>query len=253
MHEDGRNWTGIAVFVVVLIITVTIGGVVIDEVGTQLQNTQQETIDHGTEVYGNETIVVSSDDCYDYCAQTTDSMDRRQRALLITLDEREVWTGEFKLTQSVPGHSIDSSMAPLIEEGIVIQRDATIGKEYRYVGPDGKYADSFSQDELQIWIADQLNAYNGWYTLDELASSMPASETEVAAAVEDLKANRTVKQAREGEGNWIVTYHTAYAHHTVDEEPYTGPGYHGLVSVVVVVLIAVLLIGVIQRFRNSDE
>lgn len=252
MTEESTNWSGIAVFVVVLVITAVIGGVVIDEVGTQLDTATQETIDEGTAVYGNDTIVVSSDDCYDYCAQTTDSMDRRQRALLITLDEREVWTGEFTLAASVPGHSIDSAMEPLIEEGIVIERDATIGKEYRYVGPDGKYAENFSQGDLEVWVADQLDAYNGWYTLDELASSMPADETAVAAALDDLKADGVVKAGREGEGNWIVTYHTAYAHHTVEEEPYTGPAYYGLGGVVAVVLAAVLVIGVVQRFR-SDE
>lgn len=245
------NWSGIAVFVVVLAIVAVIGGLVVDEVGTQIGQAQQEKIDEGAAVYGDETIVVSSDDCYETCAITTDSMERRQRALLITLDEREVWTSDFKLSTSVPGYSIDNAIAPLVEQGVVIQRDATIGKEYRYVGPDGKYADAFSQDELQIWIGDQLDAYNGWYTLDELTWSMPADETAVAAAVDGLQEDGVVKQGREGEGDLIVTYHTAYAHHTVEEEPYTGPAYDGLGVVMVMVFVAAVLIGLVQRYRHD--
>ena len=248
-----RNWDGIAITLVVLLIVITIGATIYTSIDDQLAHAQQETIDQGTAVYGNETVVVSSDDCYETCAVTTDSMDRRQRAILITLDEREVWTSEFKLAESVPGHAVDNAIKPLVEQGVVIERDKLIGKEYRYVGPDGKYASDFSQAELQMWIADQLDAYNGWYSLNELTSSMPADKTAVAKAIGELKAEGVVQQAREGEGNWIVTYHTAYAHHTVEEQPYTGQGYHGLLGPLAVVLIAVLVIGVIQRFRNSGE
>lgn len=252
MTEFDADYTGIAIFVVVLAIAAVVGGVVVNEVGTQLQEAQQETLDEGTAVYGNQTVVVSSDDCYETCAQTTDSMNRRQRALLITLDKREVWTGEIKLTESVPGHSVKEALNPLVDRGLVIEREKTIGTEYRYVGPDGKYADDFSQEELEQWIADQLDAYNGWYTLAELTTSMPADETEVAAVIGSLKADGTVQQAREGEGDWFVTYHTAYAHHTVEEQPYTGAGGHGMIGVFAVVLIVVVVIGLIQRFRNGD-
>lgn len=247
------NWTSIAIAVVVLLIAVAIGATIFTSIDTQLADAQQETIDQGTAVYGNQTVVVSSDDCYETCAATTDSIDRRQRAILITLDKREVWTSGFRLTESVPGHSVDNAIDPLVENGLIIERNKPIGKEYRYVGPDGKYAGNFSQADLQVWIADQLDAYNGWYTLGEITSSMPADETEVANAIGKLKADGVIQQAQEGEGNWIVTYQTAYAHYSVNDGPYTGPDYNKLLGPIGVVLILVLVIGALQRFRKGGE
>lgn len=246
------NWKGIAITAIVALIVVTIGVQVFFGIGDQLQERQTKIETHGAEVYHNQTIVVSSDDCYETCGMTTDSMDRRQRAILITLDQREVWVSGYTLSESVPGHSVDQAMKQLISNGVVEQRNQTIRTEYRYVGPDDTYANGLSDAELREWVADQLYAYQSWYTMDELASSFPASESRVASAVYDLQRDSIVQQAQEGEGHFIVTHHTAYAHQSVDEKPYQGgPTGMGLIGVFVVIVLATLVIGVVQRFRTE--
>ena len=246
------DWKGVAITVVVAVIVVTIAAQVFFGIGDQLQERQTEIKTNGAEVYHNQTIVVSSDDCYETCGMTTDSMNRRQRAILITLDQREVWVSGYTLSESVPGHSVDQAMQSLIASGVVERRNQTIRTEYRYVGPDDTYTNGLSDAELREWVADQLYAYQSWYTMDELASSFPASESRVASAVYDLKRDGIVQQAQEGEGGIIVTHYTAYAHESVNEKPYQGgPTGSGLIGVFVVIVLATLVIGVVQRFRTE--
>jgi predicted transcriptional regulator len=245
------DWKGVAITLVVASIVAVLGAQMVG-LGDQLQERQTEIKTHGAEVYHNQTIVVSSDDCYETCGMTADSINRRQRAILITLDQREVWVSGYTLGESVPGHSVDQAMQSLIANGVVERRNQTIRTEYRYVGPDDTYSNGLSDAELRQWVADQLYAYQSWYTMDELASSFPASESRVASAVHELKSNGTVQQAQEGEGGIIVTHHTAYAHQSVDEKPYQGgPTGTGMIGVFVVIVLATLVIGVVQRFRTE--
>jgi hypothetical protein len=108
--------------------------------------------------------------------------------------------------------------------------------------------------ELETWVENQLYLTDAWLTFDEVANSVPAVDWRVRQALADLQQNGEVQTGEESMFQLLPVGGTAvYAHDNVDHSPPGPPGAATLIEPLVLVLLAVVVVGVIQRFRNRRD
>lgn len=212
--------SNVALTLIVIVVAMTVGWAMINA-GAAVQEQQNEINDRGQEVYGEEYVTVSSDNCYDYCSATADSPSIRERSLLIAADRRQGWVSLFTLSEAVPGNSPEDTADRLVEKGLLEKRETGLleRKEYRYVGPEGKYEEGFTYGELEKRIKHQLYVSGSWMTLDEIMTSVPAARWRVEKALVTLDMKGVVKTGIESHSSLPIGGNTAYAHHTVENSP----------------------------------
>lgn len=241
-----------AITVVVLIIVLVVGGMTMGAIGGKIEERNNALENRAQAVYGDEYVIVASDDCYDYCATTATTTEYRRQAILIQADRNHGWVSKFELSQAVEGHSVEYRADQLVEEGLLERRkSAAVGYEYRYIGPEGAYEDGLSDSELQQLIRNQLYVSGAWMSFDEIHDSVPAVEWRVRKALAELEEKGEIQTGTESESAFIPMGHTAYAHESVDHPPAGSNNMGTLFLVTLVVAAVAFVIGRVRLYRHK--
>jgi len=254
MRTSGRpsfDTKGVAITLVVLVIIATVGTVVIGAVNEDLGVANNELEYRAQETYGENYKIVASGACADYCASTAVRPSNQLVAVLIEADRSVGWVSSYELSRGVPGTDVEPATSRLVDAGVLEERDnGWMRTEYRYTGPDGIHEDGLTDAELETWVENQLYLTDAWLTFDEVANSVPAVDWRVRQALADLQQNGEVQTGEESMFQLLpVGGTTVYAHENVDHSPPGPPGAAGLIEPLLFVILAVVVVGVIQRFR----
>lgn len=244
------KYSSIAVVLVAVLFT---GTVVMDGYGDGLKSQASAQEKRALEVY-DQALPVSSDNCYDFCAPTATSPQLRERLILIEADRSNGWVSGFELADAVEGISVDETADRLVAAGLLEKRNAGMFSqpEYLYVGPEGKYEEGLSNDELREVLRNRLYISGDWTSFDELQSTVPAAEWRVRESLHELESSGEIQTGTEHQGR-IIPWggHTAYAHASVTSPPPGPPGMMGLVSPMILVAVLVVVIAVVRRFGSD--
>jgi hypothetical protein len=250
--------TGVIITLVVAVIASTVGLAVFGAVGEDIDIANSwaddELGNRAEETYGDDYEIVSSAACWDYCTPTAVRPSNQQVALLIEADRSVGWVSSYELSRGVPGTDVEPAASSLVEADLLEKRDAGfMGTEYRYDRPDGIHEDGLTDAQLRKWIADQLYLTDAWLTFDEVASSVPAVEWRVRKALHDLHRLNKIQTGEESVFQVVPAGGTTvYADSAVDHSPPGPPGLAGLIEPLLFVILAVIVVGVVQRFRTSE-
>lgn len=249
-----ENRVSVVFTIGVLLVAGIVGAVVIGEFGDQLDERNEELHHRAEAVYGEDYRIVESEACWDYCATTATTRQQQKEDVLYTLKRNRGWISETRLEKSAPGRDLDDILNELAEADDVEHRSGDGWGEtdqYRYTG-DADMPERLSDDRVRQRVSQRLFLLGGSMTTEQIADDLPVTTTRVEIALQTLMDDGAVDDGYVSQGMVFFA-----SHQYIDARHGTLPDsviaqYQPITVPLGVILLAVVLIGIIQRYRTEN-
>lgn len=248
--EGTSRYVSIAITVVVLAVVVFLGFAVLEGIG-DMEECNSELNNRAEEVYGEEYQIVSSDECWDYCVLTATTREQQKEDILHTLKRRGGYVSETALRRSTAG-SVEKPLSELTEAGLVERRSGDgldMTDDFRYVGDDD--VEPLPDSVVENRVRKRLYVTGASMDSAAIADDLPVGEARVETALHQLEQQGLVDRGYVSTGFFSQQQWKDTRIGTLPDGRFHQ--YGTLLPVLAVVMAAVILIGFIQRIRDTPQ